>query len=153
MVQSTQNFLHLNQSCNSSVSVRDFKADANVADVTNADSSLSKPDVRVPMVPVRISDKSDIHVLLDNASTSTFCTRRLVDELGIKGAIVSYSLSTLSESNVDKTTEVVDLDVKSADGSEVLLLKNVYIVNSIPVRIPRIDVSHYSHLRDLSFVN
>lgn len=144
-------FLHLNHGGNTGVNGNEIRSDANVTEVVNADSSLSESQVRVPVVSVKVNDTLETNVLLDNASTNTFCTRQLVNQLGLKGSIVSYSLSTLSESNVDKTTEVVDLDLKSE--GERLQLRNVFIVETIPVRVPHIDVSHYPHLSDLSFVN
>ena len=47
------------------------------------------------------------------------------------------------------TSEMVNFDVLSEDGSEVLSLKNV--IEKIPVHSHRIDVTKYKHLKSLKF--
>ena len=53
-------------------------------------------DVFVPIVKVELNDKVTTNALLDNASTSTFCTQRLLNKLQLQGKFVNYTLNTIS---------------------------------------------------------
>ena len=127
------------QSSNSGVRV--------VSNVANVDT-----DVFVPVVSVKVNNKCSKLAILDTGSTSTFCTRRLVNELNIKGSTVDYALSTLNGSEVNKTTQIVNLCIMSQDEKDCLTLSNVYIVEDIPTRYGAIDVSGYDHLSNLPIV-
>ena len=54
--------------------------------------------VCVQIVSVVVNNKCSALALLDTASTSTFCTRRLVEKLNITWSSVTYVLSTLRRS-------------------------------------------------------
>ena len=124
-----------------------------VAKVNHADTviatSQSNVSVCVPIVEVVVNDVCNTSVLLDNASTSSFCTKRLADSLGIVGKTVNYTLSTLSDSQQTKQTKEVDLSLMSLDGASHLKLSNVYIIDNIPVNMPKFAVSDYVHLQDI----
>ena len=108
-------------------------------------------DVHVPVINVIVNDKIQVSALLDSGSTSTFCTQRLIETLGLEGKCVEYTLSTLSHKNQMKQTRMVDLSLRSLDGSECLNLNNVYVIKeTIPVNVPKTPVSEYDHLSDLS---
>ena len=108
-------------------------------------------DVCVPIVSVKVNQKIEVSALLDTGSTTSFCSRRLVDFLGVKGTRRKYSLSTLSRHEEHKTTEVDSLKLESLDGSEFLEMSNVYVIDQIPINVPNVDVECYSHLRNLVF--
>ena len=74
-----------------------------------------------------------------------------IRSVGITGQSTKYTLSTLARSNESVTSEMVNFDVLSEDGSEVLSLKNVIVVEKIPVHSHRIDVTKYKHLKSLKF--
>lgn len=116
--------------------------------MTNASLNV-KNNVCVPVVPVTVNNIYQTMALLDTGSTSTFCTRKMVDRLGVKGNIISYSLNTLSQMNEKKNTEIVSLTVKPRDGDDLLLLSNVHVVDAIPVGNPVLNVRKYPHLADL----
>ena len=88
--------------------------------------------------------------MLDTGSTSSFCTRNLVNELSVRGTVSVFSLNTLSQVNEHKDTEIVSLSVRASDGGEVLKLVNVYVVDAIPVFNPLLNAGKYPHLKDLS---
>ena len=122
----------------------------NVSDGSDTKTSLAcnkpKMGVVVPIVKVCVNSVKDVHVLLDNASTATFCSQRLVDELQLKGVEVEYKLNTISAVNESKRSVVVDMKLTSYDGSIKLNLNDVHVVGSIPVNMPRIDLGEYDHL-------
>ena len=121
--------------------------------VTNASTDIGS-DVFMPIVPVTVNRKCDTYALLDSASSSSFCSKSLVDTLGVKGKSTQYSLSTLSQAGECKSSSVVDLLLASRDGSETLKLYNVLVVDKIPAQSPRFESLHaYPHLRDVPVVN
>ena len=83
----------------------------------------------------------------------TFRTKDFIRSVGITGQSTKYTFSTLAKSNESVTSEMVNFDVLSEHGSEVLSLKNVIVVEKIPVYSPRIDMSKYKHLKSLKFTS
>ena len=116
---------------------------------TTSRSDCMTASVCVPVVPVTVNDKFKTCALLDTGSTSSFCTRKLIDSVGVKGSSITYTLSTLSKSEEVRNAEVVNLNLTSADGSEQLKLTNVYVVENIPVSNPGVNVSQHAHLQNL----
>ena len=101
----------------------------------------------MPIVKVKVNDSDFVYAVLDTASTNTFCTRALVDKLGIHGKTESYRLCTLNDSKPEKT-ESVSLSVESPDGDH-MHMTGVYVVPNIPVASATVDVNMFDHLRDL----
>ena len=125
--------------------------DVQLPSLTSSVRSNGNPDVYMPTVPVVIDGTLHTCALLDTGSSTTFCSKRLVDELKIQGAKMSYKLQTLHGSK-DRFSEAVDFQVSSKDGTECLYLKNVLVVDDIPVENSSIsDLSRYPHLKDLAF--
>ena len=131
---------------NRNSSVRE--ANNNRVEVANATQDVHT-DFHVPVVPVVVNDAKKCNVLLDTASTNTFCTQRLIDNLGIEGKNTKLTLSTLTARNECKETMLVDLSVKSIDGRNSMKLYNVYVVGEIPASLPYVNVKQFSHLREL----
>lgn len=120
----------------------------NQADVNNCNVNTNV-DVLVPLVKVTVNETYETSVLLDTGSTTSFCTQRLVDELGLNGITVDYSLNTLNDSGRSKRGKLVDLSLMSNDGSTEFKLSSVYVVESIPVNQQAVDFHSYSHISDL----
>ena len=125
--------------------------DVQLPSLTSSVRLNDNPDVYMPTVPVVIDGTFHTCALLDTGSSTTFCSKRLVDELKLQGAKMSYKLQTLHGSK-DRFSEAVDFQVSSKDGTECLYLKNVLVVDDIPVENSSIsDLSRYPHLKDLAF--
>ena len=105
-------------------------------------------EVHMPIVNLKVNDTYHVRALLDSASSSTFCSRKLVDDLGLKGSCTEYVLNTLGNSE-EKMSEIVSFEVSSEDDRESLYLPHVYVVDRIPVRSAPIDCQSFPHLRDL----
>ena len=126
-------------------------SNAAVSQVVNESTSLDS-DVYVPVVEVRVNNKVGALALLDTASTASFCTRGLLQSLGIQGVKTDYVLSTLSQSNEKKFSEVVNLSLMSSDGRDCLILSNVFVLDEIPVKQYDVKLDSMSPLNSLSFV-
>ncbi len=113
----------------------------------------SQANVIVPTVKVTVNGKYEALALLDNCSTTTFCSEKLVKQLGVRGAYVSYRLNTLTSNDEQKRSMVVNLELTSGDGMNSLKLSNVHVVKSIPLNVPSIELGGYSHLNQLSVSN
>ena len=101
----------------------------------------------MPVVPVQVNSCIQTLALLDTASNSSFCSKRLMKQLGIRGRVAALGLSTLNQV-VTSRSEVVDLDISNPEG-EMLRMTNVYVVPDIPVECGGVDSSLYGHLRGL----
>ena len=64
-----------------------------IAKVSNSNVVTSVVPTFMPVVPVMINNMF-VYALLDAASTGSFCTRSLVQHLGIEGRDICYDLST-----------------------------------------------------------
>lgn len=109
--------------------------------------------VCMPVVPVIVNGKQTILALLDTASNTTFCTRRLIDSLGLKGLKTEYSLNTVGQEEVMRNTVMVNFDVKSVSNEQTMSFRNVYALDKIPVDNPIVNLSNFSHLADLPVIS
>ena len=116
----------------------------------NCAKSDRYPCVHMPIVPIIINDIFHTYALLDTGSSTSFCSRRLAEELKITGYNVAYQLRTIHGSK-DCNTEAVKFKMTSEDGKEVLKLNDVLVVEEIPIENFSADVSKFQHLSDLSF--
>jgi hypothetical protein len=66
-------------------------------------------DFLLPVVPVIVNDKIHTHAFLDFGSTTSFCTKDLVDRLDVKGVDVRYNLNTMSQTDEHKQSSMVSL--------------------------------------------
>ena len=93
------------------------------------------------------------YALLDSGSTSTFCTPKILEELGIKGSKQRISLSTISESTESMDTTVVDIEVLDKYERNMQSLTSVIVCNQIPVselHVPQCSqLANYPHLAGL----
>ena len=116
-------------------------------------NSNDKSDVYMPTVPVVINGIFHTYALLDTGSSTTFCSKRLINQLKLQGTKISYKLRTLNDSK-NSCSDVVEFQMSSEDGTKCLYMNNVLVVDSIPVENSRIsDVSKYNHLKDLTFAH
>ena len=116
-------------------------------------NSNDKSNVYMPTVPVVINGIFHTYALLDTGSSSTFCSKRLINQLKLQGTKISYKLRTLNDSK-NSCSDVVEFQMSSEDGTKCLYMNNVLVVDSIPVENSRIsDVSKYNHLKDLTFAH
>jgi len=106
-------------------------------------------EIHMPIVEVKVNDSFNVCALLDTASSSSFCSRSLAENLGVESKSVKYFLNTLGKSE-ERWSDVVDFKISSKDGSEVLNLSHVYVVDSIPVRSAPVNCESYDHLKALS---
>ena len=119
--------------------------------LTSSVRSNDNPNVHMPTVPVVIDGTFHTDALLDTGSSTTFCSKRLVDELKLQDTKMSYKLRTLHGSQ-DSLSEVVNFQVSSKDGTKCLYMENVLVVDDIPVENCSInEVGSYPHLKDLTF--
>ena len=65
---------------------------------------------------------------------------------------MTYNLSTLSERNDKRQTKRVDLKLSAQDGVDEICMSNVYVVDSIPVETPVVDVNLHPHLKGIPLV-
>ena len=157
-------FIHVSQGSHDRD--RNYTADVSERHASDNDSmgNKSKPkvvngsvntgsSVYMPIVCVRVNGSTETCALLDSGSSNTFCSKNLVQSLGIHGSSVSYELSTLNTDDKAQVSQVVNLHVSSLDGSESLKFSNVYVVDKIPVASYKVDTKAFNHLKELPLVD
>ena len=113
----------------------------------------SHSQVCIPVVEVRVNNMCDSAALLDSCSTTTFCTEKLVDELGLSGVPVAYQLSTLTSENQSRNTKVIPtMFVESKCEGHSFRLSNVFVIDHIPSCESQVEVGKYEHLSDIDVV-
>ena len=118
-----------------------------------------KRSVYLDIVPVKIvAGDTAVHTyaLLDSGSDKTFCERRLADELSLRASPVKLAVQTMTPGNPHVlNTVVVSFNLSSLSNSYSTKLSEVVVVDSIPVAPlvapPNTELSKYPHLRDISF--
>lgn len=114
--------------------------------------------VALPLVLVKVwsPDRTryvDTYALLDNGSTTTFCTERLARSIGLEGKKDILTLSTLQQSGSRVETAVVSLDLTDFSEQNAVRLETVYIRQELPVKpqngATADDVKMWSHLQDI----
>ena len=138
-------FIHVYS--NSSGSVATAAAESVSNQVVNANTNTGC-EVHLPIVNVNVNNKYVTGALLDTASSSTFCSHRLVRLLGLQGYITTYMLNTVSDAK-QMSSQVVNLCVSSLDGKECLKLCNVYVVDDIPAKSTPVNARKFPHLEGL----
>jgi hypothetical protein len=114
-------------------------------------STVTGLAIHLPVVSVKVNDTITVNALLDTASSSSFCTSKLANMLGLDGRKTELNLHTLNGADCRNTT-MVDLNVMSEDENNCMRLTNVFVVADIPIQTPSVDLSAYSHLSDITFV-
>ena len=114
-------------------------------------NASSRCAAHVPVVKVKVEGAHDALAVLDTASDATFCSRNLVEGLGVKGQFGSFSLNTLT-GETSKRLERVNLSIESTDGLESLVLSNVIVVDRIPMNFPAISLMKFPHLQNLPLI-
>ena len=109
-------------------------------------------NVCMPIIPALISC-TKVHCLLDTGSTSTFISNKLASQLKLDVTAATLNLRTLNNATSKDNTGVVNISVESLNHKFSIDMKNVYVVNSVPTKPFNVDVTRYSHLRDLDVVS
>jgi len=145
---------------------RDIVGDGKEADkdtVVEAKSCACGPadsDVQValPIVSVRVKGENqdryiETYALLDPGSNKSFCSRRLIEELGVDGRSARLTLSTLNAGK-EIDSSVVTLDVLgSGRHSRSIRVAGVHALEEFPSLAGCVatqeDVNKWSHLKDI----
>ena len=120
-----------------------------ISTVINNSVNVMTNSVLMPIVPIIVNDSYATYALLDTGSNSSFCTKRLMDKLDVCGKIIDYELNTLHGVNSTRS-QSVKFNVMSQERSECLSMSNVLVIDDIPVDMPLVDMTKYSHLEGLS---
>ena len=124
-------------------------------------SSGEEAKVVLPIVTVNVRGRGQTtfvqtHALLDPGSNRTFCSRTLLDQMGLKGKETVLSLETLNEGNDSQAFEVA-LEVTGTIGKKrkrnAIQLPKVYALASFPALrsclATSADLRRWDHLKDL----
>ena len=145
-IDSTLSNTNASTANNSAISKND------ISSVASLNTDVAKPFVSkifMPIVQVNVNDSMLVNCLLDSASTSSFICAEIVSKLQLKPRKISHQLSTLS-GTASRLCDVVDIKISATDDSHVMHIKNVYVIDHIPVDVPCFaDCSKYAHLSDI----
>ena len=114
--------------------------------------------VRLRIVPVKVQGKQpgqvvETYALLDNGSDVSLCDEKLIDELGISGVQIHFSLTTQEKRDSPRSGYEVKLIINSIDDESSLEVPKVWTVERLNISelsIPRDqDVDKWSHLQGI----
>ncbi len=114
--------------------------------------------IALPFVAVRVkaadADHSVLtHAFLDPGSTKSFCSRQLLQKLGIHGESTTLALSTLNDENSCNAEEVT-LEVSGTRQKKTVVLPRVYAIDTFPNLTTNCatqdDLNKWDHLRDIT---
>ncbi|XP_042888382.1 uncharacterized protein LOC122263818 [Penaeus japonicus] len=118
------------------------------------DSKIALPIVKVKVGSLGMDNHISTLALLDPGSNSTFCTKALIDKLGISGKSVTLNMTTL---NKVEDTEVEEITLEIVTGGrkkQTIVLEKVYALKDFPPSLQggvtsQVDVKKWRHLESL----
>jgi hypothetical protein len=150
--------LHRSPASESRSENRDVEQVANQNGFVEAGCNLTGAGCKrvvLPILPVVVqapgSDKAiQTFALLDSGSTSSFCSKQLVDSLGLTGRNEMLSLTTLEAKNKITRTEVVSLLVSDLHRENVIEIPQTYVRQKLPLNVENVatlvDIEVWPHL-------
>ncbi|XP_042887785.1 uncharacterized protein LOC122263440 [Penaeus japonicus] len=122
------------------------------------DSKIALPIVKVKVGRLGMDNHISTLALLDPGSNSTFCTKALIDKLGISGKSVTLNMTTL---NKVEDTEVEEITLEMVTGGrkkQTIVLEKVYALKDFPPSLQggvtsQVDVKNWRHLESLELPN
>jgi hypothetical protein len=114
--------------------------------------------VVLPIIPVVVwaseMDKAiQTYALLDSGSTSSFCSKQLMNNLQLTGRSEILSLTTLEAANSITRTDVVSLWVSDMSRENVIEMSRVYVRQKLPIDVDNVatsvDIETWPHLNEL----
>ena len=140
------------QSGNEDTEVKGVNASA----IANSSYQDNERECLMAIVPVRIrrtSCSKDIitYAFLDPGSSVSFCTEKIMRQLGCEGHRLRITLDTMGVPHTMNTYSVNNLEICDLDGNHAIVLPKVYTKKKMPVskyHIPtQNDIDHWEHLR------
>ncbi len=115
--------------------------------------------IYLQVVPIKIIGKGGksaiTYALLDSGSSSTLCSKKLLDTLGIDGEVEDLSLSTVNQHDVTIKAAKCLFTVESVTSDFQILLPEVWGINKLSISSRAIplqdDVKKWNHLSHLEF--
>lgn len=110
------------------------------------------------IVPVKVRIKGSnsavcTYAFIDQGSNISFCTDRLMHQLGIEGKRMKLTMNTMGKPYTMTTYEVHGLEVISLDERNVIPMPNMYTKDRMPVSTNHIptsaDLQRWPHLADI----
>ena len=116
-----------------------------------------RENVALPIIPIIVKGSNQkvkkVYVMLDNASTGSLCTERLVKELGLLYQTSLASLTTVDRENQTITCKLVDLEVQDVSESYSFKMCKVMTRESLNISTESYTTSaamnSWPHLADL----
>ena len=121
-------------------------------------ATCSSARVALPIVAVRVrapggGPEFETYALLDNGSTTTFCTEELAEKVGVDGEGATLIINTLDRPGRQIATRSVALEITSFGGQEFSEMSSVFTRSAIPCSTSHVplcsDISSFAHLRDV----
>ncbi|XP_014676449.1 PREDICTED: uncharacterized protein LOC106816368 [Priapulus caudatus] len=121
---------------------------------------VSLPIVTIYVKGIGQDEYIQTNALLDSGSNRTFCSKELIEQLGVKGKQTTLSLQTLNEGK-DTAANEVSLEAIGTIGKrrkrQVIQLPKVYALSDFPALKGSValstDVRTFSHLNDICISN
>ena len=123
--------------------------------VNMSSKSTISSAIGLAILPVKVKSPGNPAVVerstfLDNGSNASFCTKQLLNRLGLEGRQSKISLTTLRGTNESVRCSLVDLQVFDLNEENMIEISSVYSMPSLPVNkediATREDIDRWPHL-------
>lgn len=105
--------------------------------ICSAINGVGISKILLPIVPVKVKSSNKVvetYALLDSGSTSSFCTKELLNQLSVTGQNIQICTTTLTHSKQIQNAQVVkDLTVSDIKNKNLIHIKQVYAVDRLPI--------------------
>ena len=127
------------------------------ASTTSCSKNTSMTGLAV--VPVKVRAKGgnkmvETYAFLDNGTNTTFCTERLINQLGLEGTKTTLSLTTLETANSITDCSIVNLEILDMNEENLVALPKVFSRPNLPITRDSVpdqsDVNRWSHLNGIN---
>ncbi|XP_033642413.1 uncharacterized protein LOC117302547 [Asterias rubens] len=129
------------------------------ANATCNTSGAGSGRIALPIVPVKVRSHRSAtnfvttYALLDSGSTQTFCSEKLINELGVNGKPDTMRLTTLDNHDILTETRIVHLEVTDMCDENLVVMTHVLtrpkLQMGISTLIDQKEINKWSHLSDI----
>ena len=119
---------------------------------SSAANNMNNVNSVMPIVHVMINNTVKLRCLLDTGSISSFIAKNVVSKLNLPCSPANFNLMTLN-SCVAEESHVVNFDIASMDHNYSVNMKNIFVVDKIPGKSYKLDVTVYPHLYNIDVVD
>lgn len=135
---------------------------SNYPEATHQSGGLDGFDCTMAIIPVKVRVRGSsvavsTYAFFDSGSNISFCTERLMYQLGVEGKSMKLKMETMGTPQTIRTFELSDLEVLDLEENNTVQLPTMYTKDRMPVSRNHIPTTHdlegWPHLADITLTD